>query len=266
MEMKMNSRDKMILMIIGIIVVLVAGFFALIKPTWNSLVADQETYQSTKTEWDGIDQKLQAIPTLQTNIKKTSDEAKSTGEMFINTAYTTANKDFTTDKNSLELDQYMQDMIDASSLQIQDLTVASTNAKSVTYYYYTPNVLTYSLLEAADVNGNYAETVSKTLQESTLLAARETVDMMCTEVTINAVATKESLMAFLEAIKNDSNAILVTDVEISNYAFTDGTTTETTDAAGNVVTVTDPNAVGTSNVSLTIGFYNAKEIDEPDLN
>jgi len=61
---EMSYRDKMIILIISIIIILVAGFFVLIRPTYQKLVDDTTTYESTKTEWDGIQQKLDAIPTL----------------------------------------------------------------------------------------------------------------------------------------------------------------------------------------------------------
>ena len=64
----MSYRDKMVILIISIIIILVAGFFALIRPTYNKMVEDTATYETTKTEWDGIKQKLDAIPALKETI------------------------------------------------------------------------------------------------------------------------------------------------------------------------------------------------------
>ena len=65
----MSYRDKMVILVISIIVILVAGFFALIRPKYQALVADTSTYESTKTEWEGIEQKINAIPTLKPAIE-----------------------------------------------------------------------------------------------------------------------------------------------------------------------------------------------------
>lgn len=268
---EMSYRDKMVILVISIIVILVAGFFVLIKPKYNSLVTDTNTYETTKTEWDGIKQKLDAIPGLKEQITATYKTAKNDADIFVNEAFGDTNDTFATDHVNYVMDQYIQPAIDESNLVVNEMAFGDAGSVTMDYYYYTPNVLTYSLLEAADINGNYASKMADALEADTILQEVETVDMLGQNIALSVNATKEQLMLFLDAIKSDENAVLVDNIEIADYEFQGGleeTEVKSVDAEGNeITTVVKPaaDAVGTSQVTLSITFYNAKEIDVPDL-
>jgi hypothetical protein len=125
--------------------------------------------------------------------------------------------------------------------------------------------VTYALLEKGDLNGKYAAEISDLMATSALLQERETADVLANDVKFAVTGKKEDLMNFLDTIKDDNNAINIYNVNISNYNFSDGTETEQTDAEGNVTKVANPNAEGTSQLEIDMLFYNAKEIDKPDL-
>jgi len=125
-----------------------------------------------------------------------------------------------------------------------------------------PNVLTYSLLEAADVNGDYAAEVAEVMKENTVLSARQTADVLTFPVTMTAVGTKENLMTFLDKIADDKNAILVEAVDIADYKFYGGL--ELDEDTQEPITE-DTEGIGTSEMEITVSFFNAKNIDEPKL-
>lgn len=278
----MSYRDKMIILVISIIIILVAGFFALIKPKYDTLVADTATYETTKTEWDGIQQKLDAIPTLKDTITKAYNTAKADADLFINTSMGEVNDTFATDRVNYVIDQYVQPAIDESSLKTLEMTFGTAGMVNMEYYYYTPNVVTYSLLEAADLNGNYAEIVSDELMTQTIFTERESAEMIAQNIAVHVKGTRENLMTFLDKIKEDENAILVDKVEIADYKFQGGLDGEgateirdvvTIDEEGNEVvtqeevpvTAEEGSEEGWSEMSLSVTFYDAKEIDTPDL-
>ncbi|MDE7094567.1 MAG: hypothetical protein K2O52_06625 [Oscillospiraceae bacterium] len=268
----MSYRDKMILVIITAIIILAAGFFGLIRPRYNALVADRDTYETTKTEWEGVELKLNQIPVLQDAIKTEASEAKKVAELFVNEAFETVNDTFDNVKANYILDQYVQPMIDESELEVTAFTADGISAENLDYYYYEPDVLTYSLLENADINSSYAQQVSDLLKESNYLKTKETAEVMVNKMSLTVKGTKENLMMFLDKIKEDENAILVTTVTINDYQFGAGQTrienVETTDEEGNVTTTTREVTLdgdGKSEMDLELAFYNAKPIDNPNI-
>lgn len=272
MTREMSYRDKMILVIITAIIILAVGFFGFIRPKYNALVADRDTYETTKTEWDGVELKLKQIPTLQDSIKTEANEAKKVAELFVNEAFETVNDTFDNAKSNYIIEQYVQPMIDESELEVTDFNAEGISAENLSYYCYEPDVLTYSLLENADINGSYAQQVSDLLKESNYLKTKETAEVMVNSISLTVKGTKENLMMFLDKIKEDENAILVTMVTINDYQFGAGQTrtesVETTDEEGNVTTTTREVTLdgdGKSEMTLDLAFYNAMPIDNPNV-
>ncbi len=259
MKMEMSYRDKMVLLVVGVIVILVGGFFALIKPKYDTLKANEATYKKTQETWTGIEREINAIPTYQAKIDEIYKEANDTAKIFVNTAFESANKNYAHDRTSYELDQYIQPAIDASNVEVTGMELGAVSAQEITYYYHTPNVLTYSLLEAADVNGNYAKEAAEVLKSGIVLETRETAELTTMEMNMSVSGTREALMTFLDKIDSDNNAILVDTVSIQNYEFTDGLEL---DEYGDPMPGENLEE-GTSNMELTVRFFNAKAIDVP---
>lgn len=268
----------MVVLIISVIVILVAGFFALVKPTYSKLVQHQNTYETTKTEWDGIKQKLDAIPTLKTTITDIYNGAKDDAKLFVNDeAFGDTNETFTSDRINYAIDQYIQPALDESNLKVDNLAIGSAGSIGVDYYFYTPNVVTYALLEAADINGNYAQTINEELKTSTLIQERQVAEMLGQNISLSVSGTRENLMTFLDAIKSDEHAVIVESLDISDYQFNGGIEGEqvvevrSVDEAGNevvtqqVVGANGEPGTGTSGYLISVTFYNAKAVDVPDF-
>jgi len=268
---EMSYRDKMILIIISIVVVLAAGFFALIKPKYQTLVADKATYEATKADADDVQRKMEEIPVLQSTIKDTYNAAKSVAAMFVNTAFGEENDTLIVDNAQYHLGQYIQPALDESKLKVTSLEITPPVAQVVDYYYYTPNAVTYSLLEAADVNGNYEAKVNDALEVESILSERQTAEVMVSNMSISASGKREDIMTFIDKMKEDQNAIAITSLNISDYTFSGGleasTREEVNPETGEVTTVTvaPTSTDGDSTVTINVSFYNAKEIDEPVL-
>lgn len=260
MKMEMSYRDKMVLLIVGVIVILVGGFFALIKPTYDKKVENEAIYKKTQETWEVIDREIKAIPTYQKKIEDIYNEANGTAKIFVNSAFASANKNFNGDRTSYELDQYLQKAMDESNVEVRAMDLGPVEARNMEYYYHVPNVLTYSLLEAADVNGNYAKKAAETLKAGIVLETRETAELMAYDIELTVEGTKENLMAFLEKIQADNNAILVTSTTVENYKFTDGLEL---DEFGDPLPGENLEE-GTSNVTVIVTFYNATTIDKPN--
>ena len=291
----MSNRDKMIIIILTIIIVLVAGFFALIRPTYKNLVADTETFNKTQEEWDGIEVKINAIPGLKTSITDIYNESTKTAKIFVNEAFADANKNYDDRKVNVAIDEHLQPAIDEGKLKVEKLEIKDTECQEVEYYYYTPNVVTYSLLEAADINGNYAEEITEKLKADVVLAEKDLAEVQVCTVKMQAAGEKEGLLTFLDKISEDKNAVLVTNFRIDDYQFQGGLDEEEEktqptqapapvepelDEEGNPIETpteapapaetpapsnSNPLEVGFSEMEIEITFFNAKPIDQPDL-
>lgn len=261
----MSYRDKMVILVISIIVIMAVGFFALIKPTYNKMVEDTSIYESTKTEWEGIKAKLDAIPGLKETITSAYNDAKKDAAVLENTAFGDLDKDYEIKKVNYGLDQYLHQVIDDNNLKVSSFAIGDTGSTGISYFYYEPDAVTYALLESGDLNGKYATDLTKLMEKSSVISTRETADVIGNNVTLSVEGKREDLMNFLDAMKEDNNAIYITTLDITDYQFSGGATREQTDAEGNVTTVVDPNAEGTSALSIDMLFYNAKELDKPDL-
>lgn len=255
----------MVILVISIIIIMIAGFFALIRPAYNKFVTDSATYEDTKTEWEGIKAKLDAIPGLKDDITKTYNDSKKDASVLVNTAFGDVNKDYDDKKVNYGLDQYLHQVIDDNSLAISEFEIDGSATGSIDYWAYSPNIVTYALLESGDLNGKYATDISKLLEKQAVLKERQTATVMKNGITMTLEGKREDLMNFIDTIKDDSNAININTLEIANYAFNDGTGREVADEEGNVTVVANPNAEGTSELSITMDFFNAKELDKPDL-
>lgn len=290
---EMSNRDKLIIIIITIIAVLVAGFFALIRPKYKALVNDTATLVATQAEWDGIEAKLNAIPGLKDNITEIYNDSSKTAKIFVNEAFADVNKTYSTEKVNAAIDEHIQSAIDESNLKVSSFSISGAASSSISYIYYTPNIVTYSLLEAADVNGNYAEEITEKLRTATTLNERTVAEVMTNSVAMSVTGKKEDLMTFLDKIKDDKNAILVQSVDISDYTFSGGLEEEEVQQQPQVVEQVEPQlddegnpievetqaateaprsnndevapGEGTSEMSIVVTFYNAKPIDKPDL-
>ncbi|MBR1554338.1 MAG: hypothetical protein IJ644_02970 [Oscillospiraceae bacterium] len=275
MMREMSYRDKMILLIISVIIILAVGFFALIRPKYNTLVEDRIVYEDTKTEWEGIDAKLQQIPVLKEAITAEYKDSSKIAEMFVNEAFQPVNDTFDNLKANYVLDQYIQTKVDESELKVKSFDLSGISSQSLEYYYYTPDVLTYSLLESADINGDYAQKVTDLLKTSTILSEREQAEVMTNTLSLSVSGKKENLMTFLtKMIEEEENAARITSVSISDYTFGEGQTQtiteQQTNPDGTVTEVTREVPVasdgqGESEMDISITFYNAMPIDEPVL-
>jgi hypothetical protein len=293
MMREMSYRDKMILLIITVIIILAVGFFALIRPKYNTLVADKAVYQTTKEERDGVQTKLDQIEPLKKGITEDYNTAKDIAEMFVNEAFEPVNGTYDNLKANYVLDEYVQSIIDESELKIKNFSLGGVNAQKLSYYYYTPDVLTYSLLESADVNSNYAKEVTEQLKQSNTMKERTNAEVMTNTLNLTVIGKKENLMTFLAKLNGEEgtevagsgeegfgkdiaeNAVLVTNIAIADYTFGAGQTTEIqvqtgVDEQGNPIMETqlqqtNANGEGESEMTLDITFFNAKPIDQPDL-
>ena len=94
--MKLNYRDRIIAMVLIAIVILIGGFFGLIRPKSKDITESQAARTQKQEEWDALDQKIKQNPILEKAIMNTYEDSQKLVADF------PAEQDF-----AYQLDQYM---------------------------------------------------------------------------------------------------------------------------------------------------------------
>lgn len=247
--MKLSYRDKIIALVFSVVVIVLIFIFALIRPTINNISSDKSKLATSTAEADEIRAKIDEIPNIESKIQAAYKDGVDMADNF----FIISDEDIET-LDTYKIDQYLQPFFDDNGLSIQD-SVALNNSEAVTmeYYYYTPNVVTYPILEAADLNGTLADDIYKKIENSAVFSEKEVQEVqgMSVEYTVNA--TKEGLLNFLDQIEGIGKSVLVTNVEIDDYTFAE--------LADDI-----PADQKTSVCNITINFYAMQKVSEPNLN
>ena len=202
--MKLNYRDKIILGALLAFVILLAGFFLLIKPKYTAIKDDSDQLTMVKAERDEVDAKIAEIKPLQDEIKATYDATTKLTNDFVayNDIY-----------NARKLDQYMQHFAEDCEVKITQLTASDLADSSIGYYFFTPTYVGESMLSEADLNGDRQAAIAEDKAESDSLTSRTKESVLLGTYEINVMGTKENLYKYLQAIEDQDKTIIINSVQ-----------------------------------------------------
>ncbi len=240
--MKLSYRDKMLLLGVAALAIIALGIFLLIKPKIAEIKEDNKTLSDVKADWKEKDDKIQQIPGLQEDITNTYKESKKLSDYF---------QDLSAVETQYKLDEFMQPYLDECNIEVTSIDLGAPAVSEIGYYYFTPSVVTSSMFDAADVNGNYAAVVNAAKAESNALSERTKESVVRTQYGVAAKGEKEDIWAFMEKINNLDTTIIIDSVNISDYTF------------GEEARKEDPSVEETSEVTFVISIYSVFPMDEP---
>lgn len=237
--MKMSYRDRMILLIVIVIALILVGIFLIVKPTTTKISENKATLSTVEAEQDRINGIIEQIPKLEEAIKSEYNESKTFAE------------NFTDSRATYEADQFIQEYFNNNSVKIVNLTANESVAEPIEFYSYAPNVVTYPLLEAADLNGDIAIETAEKLKTSTVLTGLEAqeVEMYSLEIQFNG--KKDNIFKLIDDLKSVDKNIIITDLSIDDYTFGEN--------------ATEASEKGFSNGTMIVKFYVLETISEPNL-
>ncbi len=218
--MKFGYRDRIILLIVCIVVIFAVGIFVFIKPKWEDLNNHQDQLKTVEETWDKQVKNYDQITTRQDVIKNKYDNAK------------TLSTHFTDSMTSIEMDDFLRsqflntEKFKTDEVQIRDsFAVTDEATATLAYYYYTPNVVTYPLLESADLDGSLAKAAQEKRKEVDFLAVRAPQAVGSGSANFTLRINREDTMALLDAIKayaenpQNENAMMITSVQLAECDF-----------------------------------------------
>ncbi len=205
--MKLNYRDKIILGALLAFVMLLAGFFLLIKPKYNNIKDDSAELTKVQAERDDVDAKIAEIKPLQDNIKATYDATTKLTNDFVayNDIY-----------NARKLDQYMQHFAEDCEVKITNLSASDIGEGTLDYYYFTPKIVGESQLSEADLNGDRQAAIAEEKAESENLSSRAKESVLSASYSINVIGTKENIYKYLQTIEEQDKTIIINSVSLGN--------------------------------------------------
>ncbi len=87
MNMKLSYRDKVIFIVVMVILVLVAGFFLLIKPKFEAVDVAKYNLENKQAEWTKLEEKIATYPDIVKNMKTNLDQIAEQQQIFLENSY-----------------------------------------------------------------------------------------------------------------------------------------------------------------------------------
>lgn len=216
--MKLGYRDRVVLIVAIIVVILGIGIFVFIKPKWEALNKNKELLKAAQEEWDAKLIEFDRIEPKQKTINKRYEESLKIAE------------EFTDEMDSVQLEEFIQNQFMNTEKFTEDgvtvkqaLTVTDEVPATLGYYYYIPNIVTYPLYESADLDGSLALAAATKLLESNILSARTAQSVGTGTSTFTVEINREDTMALLDAVKqyadSHKDAMMISSIAIKDITF-----------------------------------------------
>ncbi len=269
--MKLGYRDRIILLVVMVIVVFAIGIFAFIKPQWEKLDQNKTQLENDEAAWTLKMTDFDRINTIRDTIDERYKEALTLCEGF------------TDEMDSTELDQFLQEKfiniekhIKNDMEMVSGTTISDLGTATLSYYYYTPSIVTYPLYEAADFDGSLAKEAALKCKESIILSARTSQIVGNGNATLAFKVNKQDTMDLIDAIRkyatDNKDAMLLKSVQIAEFDF-NGEPLER-DEDGNIVgeppkpedgeEQLEPDQYGYTEVTFDFQVYYIQEPTKPD--
>ena len=165
--MKFGYRDRIILMVVIVLVIFGVGIFGFIKPQRDKMKKAEQQLATASADWDMQLREFDRIEPIQKKIDRKYNEGAEFAEKF------------TDEMTDVELDEFLrnefvntEDMIEDEAKVRNSVSLNADTTSSVSYFYYTPNIVTYPLFEYADLDGSLADSIAEKMRESELLSKR----------------------------------------------------------------------------------------------
>ena len=208
--MKLSYREKIILAVFLAIAILFVGFLWLVKPKTKKLNDNKLKLEQLQEEKEEIDRKIAQIKPLQDKIKEIYDDTNKITEIFVPIDEV---------DDTIKLDKMLQKYADENNVKILSLEVSLPDVDELDYYYYESDDKDKDLREQADINGNLQDQYNDQHADEVSLSERQVEQLYQTKYGVRVNGTKEDIWNYLKAIKEYNKALLVNQVNISDYSF-----------------------------------------------
>lgn len=201
--MKLNYRDKVILGIVLAVAIVIAGYFALIKPKNEQIKNDSDKLDSLEVTEKDYKQRIAQIDPLKTTINEIVSDTNKITSNFVEKEKI---------NNPVLLDRYMQKFAVDNEVRLTSLAVGDMTESPINYYYMEGSDIGSGLRALADINGDYQKEVDKKNAEPNQLSARPVTNALTSQYGIEFKCTKENLWKFMDKIADYDKTVIINSV------------------------------------------------------
>lgn len=234
---KLSYRDRILILVVFVGLILVAGFMLMIKPKWEEIQTTEDSYSEALAEWEELEEKISQVDEIEERVKTKYNESVQIGSLFLDL------------KRAYKLEDFIKDYIDKNGIYI-DTNAEFTDPSVVTLtpYSLSYETLEYDIADSADLNKTKDESSENSTSSSSSDEEEEVVDqeLPCGTITIDYYATRAGLLQFMQDIKDSGKSIEIKSLTIDNNSYS-----------------TDANALLTGDISLNV--YYAQMISDIDI-
>ncbi len=216
--MKLGYRDRVVLLIAIVAVILGIGIFVFIRPKISELKTKKAELADVENNWNAQLQKYSLIEKRQNNIKKRYEEGCKLAD------------EFSPEMSSVELDKFLRDkflnteQFIKDKVELQDsVSFSNIGTSGLSYYYYTPNIVTYPLYESADLDDSLKNAVVEKLADSEILKARSAQTVGSSAAGFSILVKREDAMTLLNAVNEyatkNRDTMMIESVEFADCNF-----------------------------------------------
>ncbi len=140
MNLKLSYRDKVIFIVVMIILVLVAGFFLLIKPKFESVDIAKMNLEQKQSEWADVEAKINTYPEIVKAMKENLDVIDEQQKIFLEEGHPYINE------------KYIREALAEVNVEVNTVETEYTVASPIGgYVVQNKNILTYDNKMNADL-------------------------------------------------------------------------------------------------------------------
>ena len=198
--MKLNYREKVFLAIFLSVIILVAGFFALIKPKGKEIDANKKRLETLQVQEKEIKAKINQIDILKDTITEKRDETNKIVKNFV---------DIELIDTPVKLDRYMEDIANKCQLRVTELAFGNTSQSPIEYYYNKNDDIASALRQSADLSGALQEKYDENNAESIQLSQRNVESILQTQYSIKCYGSLKNIYKYMEEIAKFNDAIII---------------------------------------------------------
>lgn len=247
---QLSYREKICLLLFIVLIVIVVFIAWPIKTIKGNIKTHTAEETEVQKVFDENHRLIDQIPNIEKNITEVYDASKVFSEKF------------TIQRKNFEIDKYMQEVLNSNEMNngpkhaievYGEFKEDESQATEIPFYYYTPNVITYPILETADTNGNLLQNtdaeLDKKVNAALVMCQLENQQVEVHNASVKMKFTKDAILALADKLKDLDSGVRITSIAIDDIKF------------GKLADL--PEDEGYSSGTVTFSFYTMQQIQQP---
>lgn len=206
MSMKLSYRDKVIIIVLAVLVVLGIGIFTFIKPKFADLQASEDRLTAKEAERDDVQSKMDTLEVLK---KRLEDDIKSVEE---------TQKQFMSERDygeTYQISKYLMDKLHPAGIEITGISLDRLTSTQLEAYTYDKYAVAYPMKINADIAGKLPPEVGYAY-EGGYPAAPDSVAVGGTVVTVSYTCTNnDGVFDAIQSVADNEENIYLQSVSAS---------------------------------------------------